>query len=314
MSNYTDFLPSAYPINSITQKAADTQLFTPNNSSNVWLRQGDLILAGSDYPDANKVKVTTAYVSGNNFGEVADGDAKGICWDGTHWVITGNQSIWKYNTSGSQVGSTIATSGYSGLDITWDGTHYWMLSVNGVVRKYTQAGVYANVTWNTGHAIDNQMYGIAYNSNGNYFHLSGEITDKIWYFEYDGSRGDAAVLQHGLSYDIARPATSKALTYYGGMIYSLSVAGVSTYYYSSGVPNLYQNSGTNVVAAGPYDFANAMSLTASNFTGMAFSDTAAIIIRSSNAYYLNAPDYVGKLKPSMYNFTTSSHTDYVRIK
>lgn len=306
MSSYTDFLPSSKPIGSVHPKFSDKQLYTAPNGE-VWVRNGDQILAGSSYPDAIKskafVNVTTA------LGTALAGDqAKALCWDGTHWVVLGASTIYKYNTSGSQVGSTISISGYNGFDITWDGTHYYILSANGVVRKYTQAGVYANVTWNTGHAIDNQMYGIEYISTNDTFYLSGEISNKIYYFKGDGTRGDAAAVPYTVGgwYDVARTQTSRALASYGGLVYSLTEAGIMETYPMSISPHEYPNKSAS------FDVAAATGTNASSWTGLAFSEDKMIAIRDKDAFQFNAPDYVGSSQnPVILDYVPHP---YVRIK
>jgi hypothetical protein len=197
MSNLTDLI-SAGGGGSASQ--IDEVVFLNNGADTVTLDDGRVYLKGgvyettiSSYPDAT----TTFTYTGTGDAWLMDSggsgfwEPEGMTHDGTVFWATGyrgnnDDSVRSFNTAGVEqsvftIGSQVSRDTARG--IAWDGSHLWVLALDGGVFKYTTGGTYQNVTWSANAQTGSNAHSIEW--DGSHFWVLSRGSRRM--FKYNSS-------------------------------------------------------------------------------------------------------------------------------
>ncbi len=119
----------------------------------------------------------------------ANGDARGIAWDGTYFRVADSYDakVYTYSSSGSYVSSqNFSLTGANGdaNGITWDGTYFRVADSNdNRVYAYSSSGSYVSSFNLTG--VNSNANGITW--DGTYFRVVDSDDDKVYTYSSSGS-------------------------------------------------------------------------------------------------------------------------------
>ena len=195
-------------------------------------------LEGGNYAKFCKYSAAGVY-QGVSVSVVAqDDEMHGMVCVGSDFYLCGAQydKVYKYNSAGVfQSDFSVSTNGVNPNAIAYDGTYLWVLSyTNGIVYKYTTAGVYQNVSFSVA-AQDTNTRGLAW--DGTHFWMSGRQADTL--FQYT-----AAGVFTGFSLSVAAQGTSPyGLTWDGSALWTLDDSSSAAFKYQKQI-------GVNSVSSG----------------------------------------------------------------
>lgn len=131
---------------------------------------------------------------------------------------------WTY----SGVHFNIGTEVIDPVEITWDGTHFWVLDYGGEVYQYTSAGVYTGVHF----AVQDYSAGITW--DGTYFWIVADVIGYIYVRVYQYT---SAGVYTGVYFDVGTEVSSpRGITWDGTYFWVIGRDTDEIYkYYSNGI-------------------------------------------------------------------------------
>lgn len=254
----------------------DTNGLHINAAGEHWLKTGTISSNLVTYPNAKSTEVTGGGVyTGTSFSIGSqDGTARGMCWDGTNYWVTGDTSdlVYKYESDGTYSGQSINHGLGSIIDIIWDGTHFWLLRFNQTMNQYDSSWVATGFTFNVT-AVAPNPHGITwdgthfwaisktnnivykFDSSGVYtsesFSVTSEVSDArgiTWdgtsFYVLDGSSSSSTVYKYndsgvysGVSFSATtEDATPYGFTYDGTHLWIIGIANDYAYAYTGYAP------------------------------------------------------------------------------
>lgn len=130
------------PVDGILPMSSKQFLRRFNGSDQVWIRSGTV--AFGDEMDEYPDAARTFGFAKEEFFPLAGANSSplDITWTGTHfWVVDSNYTTYQYNAAGAATGLTISNASRPEF-VVWDGSFLWILLSGLEVRKYSEQGVF----------------------------------------------------------------------------------------------------------------------------------------------------------------------------